>query len=263
MQLKLDKSVLHLHKQISGRFVELDMLRGLAIFLMIFLHVLWDLDYFGLFPLDRELYQYSRIVPILFLLLVGTCLVVSANRKDHKSIQDRWIYEKHLMMRGLKIFSLGMVLTSISMIVLPGRPVLFGVLHCIGLSIVLSVPFLRLKHKIYNVLFGVLAILTGFVVYSYVVNYPTFFHLMVGFHQSEVWRYTVDYFPLFPWFGVCLLGIALGDWLYKDNKRRFRLPDLAKYKPVTLFSWIGQHSLAIYLIHQPIIAGLLSVYLII
>ena len=62
MQLKLDKSVLHLHKQITGRFVELDMMRGLAIFLMISLHILWDLGYFGLLPLDRNIYQFNKIV---------------------------------------------------------------------------------------------------------------------------------------------------------------------------------------------------------
>jgi len=75
-------------------------------------------------------------------------------------------------------------------------------------------------------------------------------------------KYTIDYFPLLPWLGVCLLGIALGDIMYKDNKRRFPLPDLSKYRPSKLFSWLGQHSLAIYLLHQPVIAGVLFLFLI-
>jgi len=260
MHINLNKT--KLQKQISDRFVELDMMRGLAILVMVIFHLWWDLDYYGVLPLNQQVWQFNKLVPALFLLLVGTCLVVSANKNQHKNAQERWNYEKHLILRGLKIFSLGMVLTTVSMLVIPGRPVMFGVLHCIGLSIIISVPFLRLRLKIYNALFGVLIIFSGFVMSAFVVQYPTFFHLAVGFHQAEVWKYTVDYFPLVPWFGVCLLGIALGDLLYKDNKRRFRLPDLSKYKPVTVFTWLGKHSLAIYLVHQPVIAGVLTVYLI-
>jgi uncharacterized membrane protein len=79
-------------------------------------------------------------------------------------------------------------------------------------------------------------------------------------NPTNVWRYTVDYFPLFPWFGFMLLGVVVGDCLYCGNKRRFRMPDLSKYVPAKLFSWMGRHSLGIYLIHQPIIAGALSVF---
>ena len=247
-------------KQSNARFIELDLLRGLAIIAMVFLHLIWDLDYFGLVPLDTNIYQLQPVVPALFFLLVGMCLVVSKNKKRHQTLQEERKYHQHLALRGLKIFSLGMIITTISLLVMPGKPVVFGVLHCIGLSIVLSIPFL--KFRSYNLLFATLMILAGFVIGSYPVESPTAIHLAVGLHQSNVWAYTVDYFPLLPWFGAALLGIALGDVLYKDNKRRFKMPDLSKYTPMRLFSWLGKHSLAIYLLHQPIIAGVLSVYLI-
>ena len=64
-----------------------------------------------------------------------------------------------------------------------------------------------------------------------------------------------------PWLGVCLLGIALGNVLYKENTRRFPIPNLSRYKPTKLFTWLGQHSLTIYLLHQPIIVGLLFLYI--
>ena len=92
---------------------------------------------------------------------------------------------------------------------------------------------------------------------------PTLFHLILGMHQENVWAYTVDYFPLVPWFGVTLLGIAVGDWLYCGDKRRFRMPDLSRYKPVKMFQWAGQHSLVIYLLHQPIIAGTLTLFMLV
>ena len=71
-------------KQSSNRFIELDILRGFAIGLMIFLHLLWDLDYFGFVPLNHQIYQFQYIVPITFFLLVGICLVVVKTRMQIK-----------------------------------------------------------------------------------------------------------------------------------------------------------------------------------
>lgn len=241
----------------TQRFVELDLLRGFAIIIMVFLHILWDLDYFGIMPLDKNIYQYNIICPTLFFLLLGMCLAVSYNRKQSNSNTEIHTY---LIIRGLKILALGMILTLVSFIYLPERLILFGVLHCIGVSIILCIPFLKLKA--YSVVFATIIISTGLIMGLFPMANPTIFPYVIGFHPTEVWRYTIDYFPIFPWFGVSLLGIALGNVLYKDNKRRFRFPDLSRYKPVAMFSWLGKHSLAIYLLHQPIIAGALSLFII-
>lgn len=248
------------HKSHSRRFIELDVLRGFAIIFMIFLHILWNLDYFGILPLNKNIYQFNVICPTLFFLLLGICLTVGYNRTDSNSNSKMY---KHLLFRGLWVFGLGMVITVITLFFMPDRPIIFGVLHCIGFSIILSVPFL--KFKAYNILFAALIIMIGLIIGSIQFENPTAAHLVIGLHQADVWRYTVDYFPIFPWFGVSLLGVALGNLLYKGNERRFRFPDLpnlSKFKPVTMFSWFGQHSLAIYLLHQPIIAGTLSIFVI-
>lgn len=241
------------------RFIELDVLRGLAIIFMIFLHILWDLDYFGIMPINNEIYKFQKIIPAMFFVLVGMCLIVSRNRQMSKPSFDEKKYDKHLLLRGLKILSLGVVITFITMLFLPDKPIFFGVLHCIGLSIILCIPFL--KFKSFNLLFGAMIIIAGLTMNLFPVEDPTILHLAVGFHQGDVAQYTIDYFPLLPWFGISLLGIALGNILYRDNERRFKMPDLSRYKPTKIFSWLGQHSLAIYLVHQPIIAGTLSVFL--
>ena len=245
-------------KNKSDRFIELDVLRGLAIIYMISFHFLWDLDYYGVRSLNAQMWQFKEIGAPVFFILVGICLVVSKNKNSIKPSSEQKKYNQHLILRGLKIFGLGMIITIVTMIIIPNRPVLFGVLHCIGLSIILCIPFLRFKS--YNILFAILLILTGFLLGQYTIENPTVFHLALGLHQANIWSYTIDYFPLFPWFGVTLLGIALGDILYKDNKRRFIFPDLSKYKPVYMFSWMGQHSLTIYLLHQPLIAGVLFIF---
>ena len=69
----------------------------------------------------------------------------------------------------------------------------------------------------------------------------------------------VDYFPIFPWFGVVLLGIAIGNFVYSREGRRFALPDLGAWFPMNLLQWLGKRSLFIYLIHQPIMFSLLTV----
>jgi uncharacterized membrane protein len=259
--MSTDLNKMKINRQPSSRFIELDVLRGILIALMIFFHLLWDLDYFGIVSLNHQIYQFQEAVPPVFFLLVGICLVVGKNKNLSKTPQEQKKYDRHLILRGLKIFGFGMALTIVTVIFMPDRPIIFGVLHFIGLSIILSIPFIRLKYC--NILFASLIILAGIIIGQYPIENPTVFHLVIGLHQANIWSYTIDYFPLIPWFGATLVGIVVGSILYKDNKRRFYLPDLSKYKSFTTLSWVGKHSLAIYLLHQPVIAGVLFIFVLI
>jgi uncharacterized membrane protein len=242
----------------SKRFVEIDVIRGVAISLMVFGHTLWNLDYFNLLPMNVFIYSLlQKIVPPLFFLVVGFGLVVSRKKKVVEKTQEKE-FNSYLFVRGLKVFGLGMLLTIFSFVLIPGRPVLFGVLHFIGLSILLSIFFLRYRRAC--LLLGPFFILVGLFLSSISFNNPSIFHLIVGLRPSDIWRYTVDYFPLFPWFGVTLLGIGLGNILYDGNKRRFMFPDLSVYRPAKLFSWAGRHSLGIYILHHPVIVGAIYVF---
>jgi uncharacterized membrane protein len=245
-------------KRPSPRFIELDILRGFAILFMIILHFFWDLDYFGILSLNTNFYSLNIIVPVIFFLLVGICQAVNNNKYRD---QPRKMHFRTIQ-RGLWILNLGMLFTLLTAVFLPDKPILFGVLHCIGCCMILSTVLLRFKST--NVILGVLMIVIGLVLgLFYTTENPNMVELAAGIHEPDIARHTIDYFPILPWFGICLLGIALGNILYKDNKRRYPLPDLSKYKPTKLFSWLGKHSLAIYLVHQPIIAGCLTLVLMI
>lgn len=240
----------------SQRFIELDILRGFAILFMIILHLFWDLDYFGILPLNKNFYSLNIIVPVMFFLLIGICQAVTNNKYQY---QPRTIYLRTIQ-RGLWVLNLGMLFTLLTTMFLPDRPILFGVLHCIGCCIILSTLFLKFKYV--NIAIASIIIVSGITIGNFFhVDTPSILQLATGFHQSDIATHTIDYFPILPWLGVCLVGITLGNILYKDNKRRFPLPDVSKYKPTLVFSWMGQHSLAIYLVHQPLIAGVLFLIL--
>lgn len=239
-------------KEQSKRFIELDILRGFAILFMIILHLFWDLDYFGILPLNTNFYSLNIIVPVMFFLLIGICQAVNNNK--YRS-QPRTMYIRTLP-RGLWILNLGMLFTLLTTMFLPDRPILFGVLQCIGCCIILSTLFLKFTYI--NIAIATIIISAGITIGNFIhVENPNILQLATGFHQSDIAIHTIDYFPILPWLGVCLLGIAIGNILYKDNKRRFPLPDISIYKSTKIFSWMGQHSLAIYLVHQPVIAGVL------
>ncbi|MBN2603468.1 MAG: DUF1624 domain-containing protein [Candidatus Thermoplasmatota archaeon] len=248
-----------INRKYGDRFIELDALRGVAIGLMILLHLLWDLDYFGVVPLNHEIYQMQKIVPLIFFALVGICLAICQQKKKYLSEEKQKQFNKHVATRGLKICGLGLIINIVSFIVMPERPVIFGVLHFIGLSIILSIPFLKLKK--YNIITACIVWIIAFLMANFTIENPTVLHLIIGIHQPDIWRYTLDYFPLFPWFGGVLFGIFLGNVLYNGNERRFHLPDISNYRPICALSWMGKHSLAIYLGHQPIIAAMLSIYI--
>jgi uncharacterized membrane protein len=130
---------------------------------------------------------------------------------------------------------------------MPQDFIVFGILHFIGMAIILQYPFLNKKYI--NLVLGIVYIILGSVIAQFTVNYPWL--LWLGLKPSLF--ITVDYFPLLPWLGVVSLGIFTGKILYKDYKRRYRFPDLSKNFLTRGFSYIGRHSLLIYLIHQPIL----------
>jgi uncharacterized membrane protein len=219
------------------RFWEVDSLRGLAIIGMVVYHFLWDLNFFGYSVGVSSILQ--KIVAGTFILLVGVSLTLSYSRKPKK-----WDY---YVKRGLMIFAWGVVITVVTKLVLGQSYVRFGILHLIGLSVALGYFFLKFRRL--NVLFGSLC----FIVYYFIKDISSSLWYWVGFNPTFG---SVDYFPLFPWFGVVLFGMFLGNTLYFGYKRQFEIVTLR----VKWLEYLGKHSLIIYIIHQPILFGLMYVF---
>jgi len=228
----------------SERFIELDIIRGSALAIMVFFHFWWDLNYYGMAELNTHIYWWAQIAPVLFFTLVGISLVLAAR---HKSREDMLLY-------GSLVFAMGCGISLVSQFVMPNRPVAFGVLHCIGLSMVIGAFITKVDRK-YLLLLAIPLIVLGSAMSMVPVGSPNLVQLAIGVHQASPERYMVDYFPILPWFGIVVLGMVLGEVLYKDGKRQFPFPDISNHRSARAASWLGRNSLVIYLAHQPIIAG--------
>ncbi|KYK29625.1 hypothetical protein AYK20_05125 [Thermoplasmatales archaeon SG8-52-1] len=244
-------------KKIYKRFWEIDFLRGVAVVLMIIFHLLYDLNYFDIYKINLytgPILIYLYFIGSTFLLLVGVSLTLSYS--GIKKIFSKKEIQLKYIKRGLKIFSLGLFITFVSWLYLNEGFIIFGVLHCIGLSIILAIPFL--KYRYINLSVGFIMIILGIILNNFTFDFN--YLLFLGFIPNQF--YTVDYFPLLPWFGVVLIGIFVGNFLYIDNKRQFRLKNLDKFRFIRFFGFLGRHSLLIYFIHQPVMLALIHLYLV-
>ena len=235
-------------KKPDGRFWEIDLIRGISIILMVIIHFIQDLNYFGIIHYKLWLgpFDYlSKTVASIFFLLVGISLIISNNKLKAKN---------RLIIRGVKLIGLAMIITIVSIFVIPERFVVFGVLHCIGVSIILS-SFLVNK-RVSPLIIGIIVILIGFLLRFYItVDY--IWLIPLGALPPEY--YSIDFFPLFPWLGLVLVGISLGHYLYPEGKRRF---DIREENGIIInISFLGRHSIHIYFLHQPILVSIIFLVL--
>ncbi|MDH7516970.1 MAG: heparan-alpha-glucosaminide N-acetyltransferase [Candidatus Thermoplasmatota archaeon] len=234
------------------RFWEIDLLRGIAIIMMIIYHIIFDLNYFKIYK--TAIYSAPMLIflyPIgaMFLLLVGISLTLSYSRAQ-KNLTKKQLQLKFLK-RGLWVFCLGLIITLVTWFYLKEGFIIFGVLHCIGVSIILAYPLI--KYRFENLVIGVILILLGVLLRT--MRFEFSYLLWLGFIPSSF--YTLDYFPLLPWFGVVLLGVFLGNTFYKDNERKFKLNDISQNIVIRFMCFLGRHSLVIYLLHQLIIIAVI------
>ncbi len=241
-------------KALSERFWEVDSLRGVAIVMMIAFHLLFDLDYFrgpGFDLYSGFWFLFGRATVLIFLLLTGVSLTLSYSR----ALKGGVVKPSRYLKRGLRIFLYGLAITLITWLLLPKGVIVFGVLHLIGISIILAYPFL--KFRIPNLLLGIVLIILGLFLQTLVFDFPWL--LWLGLKPPAF--YSFDYLPLLPWFGVVLIGIFLGNFLYPNYRRGFGIRDLSGFIPFRALSFLGRHSLIIYLLHQPVLLALLYAFI--
>ena len=228
-----------------NRLWEVDILRGIAIILMIIFNYSFALSFLNIYTINSGSfywYVFPSIIAGMFISISGLSLTLSYNQiKSKKEVHKRFF------LRGLKIFSLGMLITIVTFLTFPEAFIIFGILHLIGFSIIFGQFFVKFKRL--NLLLGILLILLGFYLQNFRFDFPWL--LWLGFIPKDY--LTFDYFPILPWFGVSLLGIFFGNILYNKGKRNFKIRDFSDTLVVKILSFLGRNSLTIYLLHQPIL----------
>jgi uncharacterized membrane protein len=183
-----------------------------------------------------------------FVFLMGVGMAVSHSRAQKKQTAKRSLFPKHLA-RGAQLLAAGIAITLLSYLLVPQAPIVFGILHLLGLATILAYPFLALPAWA-GLAAGLPIIGLG--------DWLTNAHLTMNgawglpFGIRAAGLATLDYWPLLPWLGVVLLGIAVGKVLYPDGQRAFRLPDLSQTRVVRALSPLGRNSLQIYLFQEPL-----------
>ena len=221
----------------TTRFPLIDYLRGLAVVLMIFFHFCYDLKLFDYVAIDfnKDLFWYGlpRFIVFLFMLCVGMSLKLA------HGAGIRWgIFGKRV---GI-LAALALVVSLVTYFMFPTRWVYFGTLHCIALCSLLTLPFLPLPWP-------------GFVFGLGMIIPSLFFKLNIPwFSLSHV---SMDYIAPFPWLGVSFLGV----WSVHMNFHSWR-PRVPKalQRGLNGLEFLGKKSLIIYMLHQPILYGVVFLF---
>ena len=220
----------------------IDLIRGMDIILMVLFNYSVTLTYFRLISLPAgSLYWYvfPRAIAFIFIFLSG--ITASSSFESRREG-----FRKRYLKRGLMLLVFAAFITLFTSIFVPERTIYFGILHFFAISSFL-VPFFAGYDKL-SLAAGLLITASGF--YLQQVEFGFSYLLWLGFIPENF--STFDYFPLIPWLGILLLGMYSGKYVIGSTAGiKF------KSKPAGIFMFLGKNSLAVYLIHQPLLILLL------
>lgn len=238
------------------RYFLLDSLRGITLVSMMLYHAVWDLVY--IFDVSLPWYHsetafvWQQSICWTFILLSGFC----------------WSLGGQKLKRALVVLGASVVISAVTLSFMPENRVLFGVLSAIGTGMLFTIPMEKVFRKI-SPYIGIIVSFSLFIITREVNSgylgfgdwklfdlpeswYANLFTAYLGFPAADFW--STDYFSVIPW----LFLYWTGYFLYIIFERL----DFLKYFTglrIRPLEWLGRHSLIIYMLHQPVIYGVLYV----
>lgn len=220
----------------------LDIARGLALVAMASYHLTWDLEFFGYVEPGTTAHGvwklYARAIASSFLMMAGVSLVLAHGG----GIRWRPFWTRFLMVAGAAA-----AISAATWAATPDAFIFFGILHEIALGSLFGLAFLRLP-ALLNLALAAALIAGPHFLRAEIFDHPLLWWLGL----APVNPRSNDYVPVFPWFGAILTGMALARIAVATRltERLARIRAGAWAHPLRL---AGRHSLAVYLVHQPVL----------
>lgn len=231
----------------TARFDRLDALRGLAIVWMALFHFCFDLNHFGLiqqdFRRDPVWTTQRTAIVTMFLFCAGLGQAVAlAQAQPWARFWRRWA----------QVAGCALLVTAGSWWMFPRSFIFFGVLH--GLAVMLVLTRWAAPAGAWLWPLGLLALAL-----PWLAAHPAFDLRPTAWVGLGTRRpVTEDFVPVFPWLGVLFWGMASGRWLLAHRPQWLQGPVPAAGRPLAV---LGRWSLSFYMLHQPVLIGLLMAYL--
>jgi uncharacterized membrane protein len=231
----------------STRLALVDVLRGFAVAQMIVYHFIYDLNYFGWVKVQMKVDQpwlgWRTAIVTQFLLLVGVSLVLRMSfRPGFGDFVRRWA----------EVAAAAALVSFGSWLVFGPRFIWFGILHFIAVALLLARPLVRLG--------GWNLALAGVVFVAWLAYADPAFNAtpanVIGFITQK--PRTEDYVPLFPWLAAVFAGMGLGALWQRAGWRVPAALAPIERRPPRLLLFLGTWALTVYLVHQPLLMGMLA-----
>jgi uncharacterized membrane protein len=237
---------------LQTRFDRLDALRGAAMVWMTVYHFCFDLNHFGWIKQNfyhDALWTWQRTCIVsLFLLCAGAGQAVAlAQGQTWQRFWRRWA----------QVMGCALLVSLSSYMMYPKSFIYFGVLH--GIAIMTIIVRLTAHWGMWLWPLGLLAIASKFIA-NYLINSAA----SLGFLNEKAFNWigwvsqlpiTEDYVPIFPWLGLMWWGAAAAQWLLKAQLSWFSGPIAPAAK---WLAWLGTWSLTYYMLHQPVMIGVMT-----
>lgn len=222
-----------------------DVLRGGALVAMAIYHFAWDLEFFGFaepgMTAQTGWKLFARAIASTFLLLAGVSLFLAHGEGVRRDAFVR---------RFAQVAGAALAITFATRIAFPDSFIFFGILHQIAFASAIGLAFLRPPAWL---TLGAAA--TCFAVPQF-VSFDAFDTRWLAWTGlAEHAPRSNDFVPVLPWTGVVLIGIALARALLTPAARA-RLAALRPAGWSAPLAFAGRRSLIVYLVHQPVLLGL-------
>jgi uncharacterized membrane protein len=231
----------------------MDELRGFAVFCMVFYHAFYTLSFLLNWQWCKDLLNFFRPAEPWF---AGLFIFISGIASN---------LSRSNLKRGVRLLAVALVVSAVTILVVPSEPIYFGILHLLSVAMILVGLTKKWLDKV-PAWIGLTVCAAGFLFTMYIYRgflgvasipliplprswYTTDWLMPLGIYSPSF--FSSDYFPIFPWLFVFLGGTILGRFASQGKFPAFtyrsRIPPLA---------FLGRHALVVYVLHQPIIYGI-------